>query len=221
MAVVVPIRALVDSLPAARALGPVRLVCVDGPAASGKTTLAARFAAAVTTGGSTAAVVHLDDLYDGWSALVGVRAEALTRRVQADLLAPLASGRQGGYRRYDWPTATFAERHPVPVVDVLVLEGCGSAQRAWSDRTALALWVEVDRALRTRRWTERDSDARAAEQCRDWQVDEDAWSAADGTRARADLVIDGAPLSPHDPATEVVLARPGVARPDVGVSVTA
>lgn len=221
MAVVVPIRELVDGLPAGRALGPVRLVCIDGPAASGKTTLAARFAAAVATGGQTTAVVHMDDLYDGWSALVGARAEALTRRVEADLLAPLAGGCPGGYRRYDWPAAAFAERHPVPVVDVLVLEGCGSAQRAWADRTALALWVEVDRALRTRRWTQRDDDARAAEQCRDWQVDEDAWSAADDTRARADLVIDGAPLSPHDPATEVVLARPGVARPDVGVSVTA
>lgn len=209
MADVVPIRALVEALPAGPGLGPVRLVCIDGPAASGKTTLAARFATTVTTTGGTAAVVHMDDLYDGWSALVGARAPALTRRVEADLLVPLAAGRAGGFHRYDWPSAAFAELHAVPVVDVLVLEGCGSAQRAWADRTALALWVEVDRALRTRRWAERDDDLRAAQQCRDWQVDEDAWAAADGTRERADLVLDGAPLASHDPAAEVVVGGPG------------
>ena len=36
------------------------------------------------------------------------------------------------------------------------------------------------------------ADERAAQQCRDWQDDEDAWFAADGTRARADVVVDGA-----------------------------
>ncbi len=186
---------------------------VDGPAGSGKTTVAGRLAAEVAAVGHSVAVVHMDDLYDGWSALVGERAGALTRRVEADLLAPLAAGREGGYERYDWPSAAFAERHRVPVVDVLVLEGCGSAQRSWADRTALAVWVEVDRALRTRRWLERDDDPRAAQQCLAWQVDEDAWCAADGTRARADLVVDGAPLSPHDPATEVVTDRRVVTAP--------
>ena len=178
------------------ALGPApartRLVCVDGPAGSGKTTLAARTAATAVSAGQSAAVVHMDDLYDGWAALVGDRAADLTRRVQDGLLTPVGAGRPGTYRRYDWPSASFAERHEVPVVDLLVLEGCGSAQRAWADRTALAVWVEVDRDLRTRRWLARDVDERAAQQCRDWQVDEDAWFAADGTRERADLLVDGA-----------------------------
>ena len=45
-------------------LGDGRLVCVDGPAGSGKTTLAAGIAA--RTG---APVLHMDDLYPGWSGL--------------------------------------------------------------------------------------------------------------------------------------------------------
>lgn len=186
-----PLLQVLDRAAVGPALGRTHLVCVDGPAGSGKTTLAARLAAAAAAAGQTADVVHMDDLYDGWSALVGDRAADLTRRIEHGLLAPLSTGRPGSYRRYDWPSAAFAEEHRVPVVDILVLEGCGSAQRAWSGRTALALWVEVDRDLRTRRWLTRDGDDRAAQQCRDWQVDEDAWFTADGTRARADLVVDG------------------------------
>ncbi len=190
---------LLERAAAGPALAPslcrTRLVCIDGPAGSGKTTLAARLAAAAGDAGQTATVVHLDDLYDGWSALVGARAADLTRRIEDGVLTPLAAGRPGGYRRYDWPSGFFAEQHAVPVVDLLLLEGCGSAQRAWADRTGLAVWVEVDRELRTRRWLARDDDERAARQCWDWQADEDAWFAADGTRARADVVVDGAARS--------------------------
>ncbi|MGO1280054.1 MAG: AAA family ATPase, partial [Cellulosimicrobium funkei] len=42
-----------------------RLVVVDGPAGSGKTTLAAQLEAALP-----AQVLHMDDLYEGWRGLV-------------------------------------------------------------------------------------------------------------------------------------------------------
>ncbi|MBJ7451459.1 MAG: uridine kinase, partial [Blastococcus sp.] len=45
-------------------LGGTRLVCVDGPAGSGKTTFAGRLAAAL---GDDAELVHMDDLYAGWT----------------------------------------------------------------------------------------------------------------------------------------------------------
>src|SRR4051812_4977918 len=43
--------------------GAVRLVCVDGPAGSGKTTLAAGIEAELSLTGAACTVVHLDDLY--------------------------------------------------------------------------------------------------------------------------------------------------------------
>ena len=44
-------------------LGGVRVIAIDGPAGSGKTTLGDALAE------RGAAVLHLDDLYDGWSGL--------------------------------------------------------------------------------------------------------------------------------------------------------
>ena len=52
-------------------LGPVRLVAIDGPAGSGKTTLAGALSDELVGRGAKAAVLHLDDLYDGWTGLEG------------------------------------------------------------------------------------------------------------------------------------------------------
>jgi DNA-3-methyladenine glycosylase len=167
---------------AAPRLGPVRLVCVDGPAGSGKTTLAAALAERL---GEGCAVVHMDDLYEGWSGLGGV-----WDRVEQQVLAPLAGGRPGRYRRYDWVAGTFAEWVDVPVPRVLVLEGCGSAPRAVDDRAVLRLFVEAPREQRLARGLARDG-----EDMRDhwlaWMVAEDAEHAREDTRARADVVVDG------------------------------
>jgi uridine kinase len=167
---------------AATALGAVRLVCVDGPAGSGKTTLAATLADAL---GADAAVVHLDDLYEGWTGLVGV-----WERVEAQLLTPLAAGRPGRYQRYDWEAGRFAEWLEVPVTEVLILEGCGSSPRAVDGRAALRLFVEAPAEVRLARGLDRDGvDER--EHWLAWMVEEAAEFAREDTRARADVVVDG------------------------------
>jgi pantothenate kinase-related protein Tda10 len=67
--------------------GTTRVVAIDGPAGSGKTTLAARLA-----GRLRSPVVHMDDLYPGWDGL----AEAPLRLYEW-VLQPLAAGRPGRY----------------------------------------------------------------------------------------------------------------------------
>jgi uridine kinase len=165
---------------AAPRLGRTRLVCVDGPAGSGKTTLAARLAAVL---GAT--VVHMDDLYAGWT-LTGAVA-----RLAAGVLRPLAEGRPGGYHRYDWAADRFdPDPVPVPVPDVLVVEGCGSAARALDTWAVLRIWVEAPEAVRLSRGIARDGAALEA-QWRRWQRTETAVFAAEGTRDRANLLVDG------------------------------
>jgi uridine kinase len=162
-------------------LGGVRLVCIDGPAGSGKTTLAARLAAAL----GDAAVLHLEDLYAGWT-LTGAVA-----RLRAGVLRPLTEGRVGAYHRYDWAAQRFQDvATVVPVRPVLVVEGCGSSPRSLDGWTTLRIWIEAPAALRMARGLARDG-AHLAPEWRRWQATETAEFAREDTRDRADLRLDG------------------------------
>ena len=166
---------------AAPLLGPVRLVCVDGPAGSGKTTLADALAVELGPG---AAVVHLDDLYEGWGGLEGV-----AERVETGLLVPLAQGRDGSYRRYDWVAGRLDGTVAVPVPDVLVVEGCGSAPRSVDGRAVLRVWVEAPADERLARGLARDGEHLRPEWLA-WTAAETAHFAREDTRRRADVVVD-------------------------------
>ncbi len=167
---------------AAPRLGSVRLVVVDGPAGSGKTTFATRLAADL----GAAPVVHMDDLYEGWAGL----GPGVWHRLESQLLAPLRSGRAGRYQVYDWDAGHFAEWVTVPVSDVVVLEGVGAAARQVDPSASRRVWVEVGEALRMERGVARDGEALRHEWER-WAVSESVHFAADGTRDRAELVVDG------------------------------
>jgi uridine kinase len=169
-------------------LGEGRLLCIDGPAGSGKTTLAGAVAALEPH----ARVVHMDDLYDGWDGLPRVGDQLDT------LLGPLASGRPGRYRRYDWSAGGWAESVTVAPVPLLVVEGVGSGSRAHAGLVTVLAWVEAPDDLRLRRGLERDGGALRAH-WEQWMVDERRHFAREGTRERADLVVDGggAPAPGH------------------------
>jgi len=166
-------------------LGPVRLVCVDGPAGSGKTTLAGLLAAELGADGMTTSVLHLDDLYEGWSGLGGV-----WERLDEQVLRPLEQGLPARWQRYDWVAERFAEWIDLPGPECLIVEGCGSAPRAVDGRAVLIAWVEVPAELRLARGVARDG-----EQMRDhwlrWMAEEATEFAREGTRERAAAVVDG------------------------------
>jgi hypothetical protein len=166
-------------------LGRVRLVCVDGPAGSGKSTFAAALGAHLDSTGVRAEVVHLDDLYAGWSGLDG----DLWPRLSAQVLEPLRRGWPGRFQRYDWSAAAFGGWVDVPVPGVLVLEGCGAGRRAAAPDAVLTVWVEAPPELRLRRGIERDGEE-LRPQWTAWTVAEAEHFAREGTRGRADLRID-------------------------------
>jgi uridine kinase len=147
-----------------------RFVLIDGPAGSGKTTLAATL---------DAPVVHMDDLYDGWGGL-----EAGIAQAQA-LVDALAAGRPAGYRRFDWVRGEYAEWIQVPPTSLLVIEGCGSGSvRA----DALLVWVEADAEERLRRGVERDGEAMRAQWLR-WKDTEQEVFGRDRTHERAEVRV--------------------------------
>lgn len=181
-----------------------RLVVVDGPAGSGKTALAAQLGDALP-----AQVLHMDDLYEGWRGL-----EPAWGRLDAGVLTPLAAGRAGRYRRFDWHLDRFAEWHDVPVAPYLVVEGCGAGRREADEVAALRVWVEAPDDVRLRRGLDRDG-----EDQRDHWL---AWMAAErehyrrnATRERADVVLDGWGRLVRTGRTAPA-PDPTVSRPDVG-----
>jgi uridine kinase len=176
--------ALADEVRAAPArLGDTRLVCVDGPAGSGKTTFAGRLAAAL---GDEVVVVHLEDLYAGWT-LTGAVA-----RLTAGVLRPLREGRAGAHHVYDWHAEQFApEPVTVPPAPVLLVEGCGSSPRSLDHWTTLRIWVEAPAAERLVRGLDRDG-VHLDPHWRRWQAMEGAVFAAEATRVRADVRVDTA-----------------------------
>ena len=166
-------------------LGQTRLLCVDGRAGSGKTTLGHALRAAAADLG-TARLLHMDDLYEGWSGL----GPELTARIAGDLLAPLAEDRPGRYQRYDWHQERFAEWHTVDPVDTLVLEGVGSGAAAYDEAITTLVWVDAPRELRVQRGVTRDG-PEVLPRWLAWMDDEDALFARERTRQRATVVVDG------------------------------
>lgn len=162
--------------------GGTRVVAVDGPSGSGKTSLAAELATAL----DGAPVVHLDDLYPGWDGL-----EDIVPRLLEWVLEPLARGEPARYRRYDWPTGRYAEWHDVPPCPVLVVEGVASGARACAPYLSLLVWVDAPRDLRFARGMARDGEGYRPHWER-WARQETAHFAAEGTRDRADVRLDGA-----------------------------
>jgi hypothetical protein len=160
-------------------LGRGRLICVDGPAGSGKTTLAEELAEI-----SGAPVLHMDDMFEGWDGLPRITGQL------GSLLWPLARGRAGTYRRWDWPGNAWAETVLVPPAPLLVLEGVGSGSASVDELITVLAWVEVPFELRMARGLERGG-VGVDENWRRWAADEQELFARERTRERADVVLDG------------------------------
>lgn len=166
------------ALDSAPTLGRGRLICLDGSAGSGKTSLAAEVAALCPA----ARVIHMDDLFPGWSGLPRVDEQL------DGLLTPLAAGRAGSYRRYDWDAGRFAETVTVDPVRLLVLEGVGSGATRFGALQTVLVWLEAPYDVRMARGLARDGDT-FAPHWEQWAQDEAELFARERTRERADLVL--------------------------------
>jgi uridine kinase len=178
---------LVDALLAGEArLGSTRLVCIDGPAGSGKTTLATSLEAEVRRRRHQVVTLHMDDVYDGWS---GLRPD-LEPRLLSQVFEPLASGHPARWQRYDWYAHRFAEWAELDLPAVLVVEGCGSGALAYAPYRTLLIWVEADLETRLRRGIERDGPA-VLPCWLEWMDLETAHFALNATRDVADVIVSG------------------------------
>jgi uridine kinase len=171
----------------------VRLIAVDGPGGAGKSTFATRLAGAL----GDAPIVHTDD-FASWDEQFDWHP-----RLLAELIEPLRAGRPARFRRYDWVERRFGRRQEVPPSPAVIVEGVGAARREFADALAYVIWIDTPANVRLARGLARDG-----EELRDfwqqWIAGENRHFAADRTRERADLVVDGNPAAPYDPESQFV-----------------
>ena len=165
-------------------VGSVRLVCIDGPAGSGKTTSASELSHVLG-----APVVHMDDLYDGWD---GALVESTWDRIKVQILQPLLRGASATYDVFSWHRGRFALKKTVEPSPVVIVEGVGSAAQPMSEYCSFVIWVHSSGEVQVPRILARDG-VGSRVQVETFIERQTVHFALDGTRERADVVIDGSP----------------------------
>lgn len=163
--------------------GATTVVAIDGPSGSGKTTLAQGVVRQLDQHGEVE-VVHMDLIYPGWDGL-GEAVGLLTTQV----LAPIAQGQPAAYRLWSWVRDDWEGSRPVRPTPYLVVEGCASSVLPAGGYAAVKVFVEADPAVRMARGIARDGEAYRPHWQR-WAAQESALFERDGTRQRADVVVD-------------------------------
>ena len=166
----------------APALGSTRLLLIDGPAGAGKTTLAQHLSR-VLSADAPIQTLHGDDMYEGWAGLPRL-ADVLIDQV----IAPLAVGMPGVFRKWDWHAGKRGDQVIVSPRSVLIIEGVGVAMEAARIHASLVVWVEAPADVCLERGIVRDGEALRDEWVQ-WQQVEQREFDREGTRAAADVVI--------------------------------
>lgn len=183
------------------------LVGVDGPGASGKSTLAGLLANAMPD----TAVVHVDDFYLP-NKQQGSRAGQVAPhfdwpRLAQQVVVPGATGGPLRYQRYDWDSDTLAEWIEVgPGVPVIV-EGVYCLERQLRADYTYKVFCRAERAIRLRRGLDRDGEQARGMWVDEWMPAEDAYAERDRPEDAADLVVDSSVGPGNAPAFHIVRCR--------------
>jgi Ni2+-binding GTPase involved in maturation of urease and hydrogenase len=124
------------------------VITIDGPAGSGKTTLAKELSASL----DSCYTIHMDDLYEGWDSTL---TSGLTRKLTA-IYSGVQRENRIRYAPFNWLESKLDSRVDASAPKYLIIEGVGSGQSATRDFISLALWIEVSPGLGLERVIKRD-----------------------------------------------------------------
>ena len=175
------------------------IVAVNGHSSSGKTTLAGRLAVALPA----AAVLHTDDL--AWHQGVFAWDELFLDAV----LPVVRAGSPLDYRPPAWDARSRLGSITLPGgLAFLVVEGVGASQTSVRAAFDLVLWVETDEPTRLGRDLPRlAAGEMSMPDYYSWMAEENAYVTRERPWEQADLIVNGGDAIPHNPETDVILAR--------------
>ena len=131
--------------------GECTVITIDGPAGSGKTTLAKELSSAL----DSCYTIHMDDLYEGWDSTL---TPELTKKLQA-ILKSVNTENRIRFVPFNWLQNNFSPKVELPAPKYLIIEGVGSGQIAIRDYVSLSLWIEVLPDIGLERVIKRDGPA--------------------------------------------------------------
>jgi cytidylate kinase len=167
--------------------GNSRIVTIDGPAGSGKTTLANEIAIELAKSKVDVSVVHLDELYEGWDNALD---QILFNRIEAWILAPVRNGLGPRHLKFDWHLNKYASWSELPVAAIVIIEGVGSGHTSLREQVSKAIWVEADEHLLLDRVVERDGLA-IRDEMLIWKSREQAYFELHGVKEAAQIHLRG------------------------------
>jgi len=156
------------------------LITIDGPCASGKTTLARKMAEQIN-----ALVIHTDDYVVPHARKTQERlarpgGNCDVERLLSEIVLPWKQGCAGIYRRYDCRADRFCEEETLPTSGTLILEGSYSNLPEIRNYADVRIFVEAPWEERIRRLRERESEASLKRFFERWIPLEDAYFEAFG-----------------------------------------
>ncbi len=182
-----------------RAIGyPRALVGIDGPGASGKTTLAQQLVAAM----SDAYLVHVDDFYlpssrrNERSGEVGQAFDL--PRLAEQVVVPGSAGKALRYQRYDWAKDQLAQWVEVPSSVPVVVEGVFCLAAELRSAYTFKIWCHANSTLRLTRGLARDGMKAQSIWVDTWIPAENEYARSQHPERVVDLIADSSPVGGND-----------------------
>lgn len=174
---------LKDLLPGLTAkCGESIVITIDGPAGSGKTTLAKELSSVL----DSCYTVHMDDLYEGWDSTLNLK---LTAKLKT-ILSNVKNENRIRFTPFDWLESKFGSQVDVAAPKYLIIEGVGSGQSSVREFVSLSLWIEVSPDLGLERVIKRDGPL-VAEFMPAFIVAQNAHFEKEATKKSADYRVSG------------------------------
>jgi len=159
------------------------VISIDGPAGSGKTTLAGEIARSFA-GTYSIEVIHLDELYNGWD--LALSASLFEKLIE--LIAAQRANEISEIAIYDWAAGSFNSYRKINPAQLLIIEGVGSCNQAIREKLTTSIWLDIDQSRGMERVLDRDG-VEIAEQMIKWQAMESEYFARDLTRESAEFIL--------------------------------